>query len=59
MNLLLVLLLSIASVIGAGAILIYVLRKLFNKYKLVVKGETMLQKIKNFFIKIKTHLVLR
>lgn len=28
MNLLLVLLLSIASVIGAGAILIYVLRKL-------------------------------
>lgn len=31
MNLLLVLLLSIANVIGAGAILIYVLRKLFNK----------------------------
>ena len=31
MNLLLVLLLSLASVIGAGAILIYVLRKLFNK----------------------------
>ena len=31
MNLLLVLLLSISSVIGAGAIFIYVLRKLFNK----------------------------
>ena len=31
MNLLLVLLLSLASVFGAGAILIYVLRKLFNK----------------------------
>lgn len=31
MNLFLVLLLSISSVIGAGAIFIYVLRKLFNK----------------------------